>query len=513
MRKLLSKINTPLWLEILLLVLLVLRIPSLLEPYYYGDEMIYLTLGNAIRLGKTLYLDIYDNKPPLLYIIAAIAGSVFGFRLILAFWSLATVVIFWLLVKAIFPFRPEATSDRWPKKEKMHAIATIIFGILTTIPKFEGNIANAEIFMMGPILLAFLILFTKKANVKNLFFSGSLLGIAALFKIPAAFEFPVILVFWTLTLKSFSKVSLYNFAKKTIFLAIGFAIPLLIGFIWFWSKGALGEYVKQAFLENVGYLSSFRPEDTVKPFWIRNFPLLMRGAIVGIGVIILFLTRKILSKRFIFVSLWLLFTLFAITLSERPYPHYLLQAFPALSILFGVLFLDRSIEQSLSILPISLFFLVPFYFNYWKYPTFLYYQRFLAFATQKIDRDTYLSSFGPNVTTDYEISNFVANSTRETDSVFVSDDSSVIYALSRRLPPIRFVADYHLNDFMKEGELIKILSSKKPKLIIILPNSPNFEEIYPLLRTNYIQAQDIHDAEIWVLVADEVLNSLPKKTL
>ncbi len=55
------------FLLIIILLMILLRIPSLFEPYWYGDEGIYLTLGQAIRKGLLLYRDIHDNKPPLLY--------------------------------------------------------------------------------------------------------------------------------------------------------------------------------------------------------------------------------------------------------------------------------------------------------------------------------------------------------------------------------------------------------------------------------------------------------------
>src|SRR3989344_3742093 len=53
----------------------VLRITSWFEPYWYGDEGIYLVLGQALRRGLVFYRDIHDNKPPLLYLLAAVAGG------------------------------------------------------------------------------------------------------------------------------------------------------------------------------------------------------------------------------------------------------------------------------------------------------------------------------------------------------------------------------------------------------------------------------------------------------
>ena len=185
MTKYLDKLHLPHWLTILLAVVLVLRIPSFFEPFSYGDEMIYLTLGEAIRRGVPLYSGIHDNKPPLLYILAAIAGNVFWFRVILAAWMFITTVAFWKLTQVLFEKNPKARK-----------IATIAFAILTTIPLLEGQIANAEIFMLGPTIAAFLVLLTKKLTPKNLFFSGLLFSIATLFKVPAAFDVPVIITFW-----------------------------------------------------------------------------------------------------------------------------------------------------------------------------------------------------------------------------------------------------------------------------------------------------------------------------
>ena len=55
---------------IILGVVVFLRVPSLFEPYWYGDEGIYLTIGRAMRGGMELYKEVHDNKPPLLYVVA-----------------------------------------------------------------------------------------------------------------------------------------------------------------------------------------------------------------------------------------------------------------------------------------------------------------------------------------------------------------------------------------------------------------------------------------------------------
>ncbi len=486
MKNLLEKIHCPPWICLLISLVLILRIPSFFEPYSYGDEAIYLTLGEGVRQGVTLYQNLHDNKPPLLYLLAAVAGNLFWFKVILAFWSLVTIILFWRLSEVILP-----------KNEKGQKIATIIFALLTTIPLLEGNIINAELFMIGPIIAGILIIFTQKNSVKNLLSAGVLFGIAALFKIPAAFDLPAIIFFW-LIIGGLTKVNLKDVVKNTLILATGFALPILITIVWFGLKGSLGEYLSAAFLQNVGYLSSWRPSDVQKPFLVRNLPLLIRAGIVLLGSIILYLRRTKLSKWFIFLCLWLVFGLFAVTLSERPYPHYLIQIVPSFSFLLAMLFTNKTIEQSLTIIPLILVFFVPVYYKFWYSPTTPYYLRFIRFISGNISKNQYFNEFGAATTTNYKIADFLANSSQKTDRIFVwGPDSPVIYSLSHRLPPIKYVAEYHVNEFADKKEVAQSLSSSRPRFIVVTANSTPFPELIPLLKKNYILINTIDGAEIW----------------
>lgn len=460
--------------------------------------MIYLSLGEAVRQGIPLYGGVHDNKPPLLYLTAAIAGNLFWFKVILAAWSLATVVLFWKLSKVLFP-----------KSIKFQKVSTIAFAILTTIPLLEGHIANAENFMIGPLIAAFLILLSKRLNFKNLFTAGVLFSVAALFKVPAAFDIPTIVFLW-ITIAGLKVKKLKTVAKNTLYLSVGFIVPIAATFVWYFTRGAFSEYFIAAFMQNFGYLSSWRPDDVIDPFLVRNGPLLIRAGIVAVGLAILYWKKKKLSKQFIFITAWLLLNLFAVSLSERPYPHYLLQAVPAISLLIGILFTQKTEEQSFSIIPLALALLVPVYFNYWHYSTTDYYVRFAKFATKNISQEKYLSSFGGHIIRNYEISRFLVQSTTKSDKVFVwGGDSSMIYALSRRLPPIKYVATYHINDFSSQEETVIALRNNPPKQIIILPDSPPYPGLMILLRENYILVSTINGAEIWNQISPEIKASLP----
>ncbi len=250
LHELLDKANITNWLGIVLFLTILLRIPSFFEPYYYGDEMIYLNLGEGVRQGQILYKEIFDNKPPLIYLTAALAGNLFWFKAILAFWNLATIVIFWNLVRLLFD-----TKGGYSKNEKLQKVSTVFFALLTTLPTLEGNTVNAELFMVGPSLLAFFFLIGKSITPKKIFYSGILFGIASLFKVPAAFDVPVIIIYWVIVngFKNWKSI-----LKDTFVLSLGFVTPILLSFIGYFFQGALSEYFKAAFMQNLGYIESWQ---------------------------------------------------------------------------------------------------------------------------------------------------------------------------------------------------------------------------------------------------------------
>ena len=479
--------KVPIWLIVILAVVLILRIPSFFEPFSYGDELIYLVLGEGIRQKVTLYSNLHDNKPPLLYVLAAIAGSVFWFKVILAFWSFITIILFWNLSKILFP-----------KKKGLHKISTAVFAALTTLPLLEGNIANAELFMIGPTILAFIILLKGRVTYKKIFFSGILFSIATLFKVPAAFDVPIIVFLWLLgikKIKDFQKLIL-----NTLVLFAGFILPILLTIVYYYFRGAFQEYMIAAFLQNIGYVSTWRPDDSQLGFFEKNKPLIIRGVFVAISFFVLYIKRRKLSKQFIFTAGWLILALFAAALSERPYPHYLVQAVPAFSLLIGILVFEKTMMQVYAIFPITIAFFVPFYYHYWHYPTLIYYQKFIKFASNQMPKDTYFKTFGGKTLINYDLAEFVAKNTNRSDKVFVWEDGVAIYAISRRLPPIKYVADYHIKDFYSKEKVVEKLSENPPELIVVLPEASDFDELKFLLEDKYMFYANIENASIWKLI-------------
>lgn len=75
-------------------------------------------------------------------------------------------------------------------------------------------------------------------------------------------------------------------------------------------------------------------------------------------------------------------------------------------------------------------------------------------------------------------------------------DSTIVYALSRRLPPIKYVVPYHVNDYSSINDVAKQISESLPKFIITTSNQP-FAEIRPTLLNHYILIAQVENADIW----------------
>lgn len=483
-------------LALMLIAAMVLRIPSLFEPYWYGDEGIYLTLGEALRHGLTWYKDIHDNKPPLLYLLAAISGSVFWFRLILLFWHGITIVLFWDLANKLFE-----------RRRKAIIFSAGVFTLLTTIPLLEGNIANAEIFMIGPIIAGFLLLFAQNLTAGRLFLAGLLFSAATLFKVPAAFDMLAIPVFWGIT-ALWSRRKILMVLKNSLVLSMGFATPIVSTFVYFGAKGALNPYINAVWLQNLNYVGRWSIPKIEIGTASFEAGLAFRGIVLVSVLFIIFLAHKRFNKVALFASLWFTFALFAATLSGRPYPHYLIEIIPPSVLLLGLVSFG---QERFRYLPLPLLFLLLsalLFYKFYYYPTFSYYGNFVAYASGQKTQEDYFLYFGDKVPKTYELAQSLSSKTLPSDRVFIWGTEPEIYALSRRLPPGRYTTSYHIRDFRGEEETLTTLKQARPRYIIVVKDEEPLPGLQSFLEENYVYLETIMNAEVWRAVSPNMVKAL-----
>jgi hypothetical protein len=468
---------------ILLLVTFVFRIPSLFEPYWYGDEGVYQAVGLAIRNGDLLYKDAFDNKPPLIYLLtAATNGTMFGFRLLLMIASLGAIYFFYRLCQKLIP------------KENAARMATVVFTVLTTVRLIEGNIANAENFILLPTTLGFYLILSILENKKSkkeywrFFWVGLILSFGFLLKVPAVFDF-LALYFFLLFFQDKKKV--ISFGKNEIALGVGYIMLILITSLYFLIKGAFSEYFNACYLQMFGYLSSWGTgSHAFSPFALLKSDLVLKGLFVAIVSGLLFVKRKGLSQLTAFIPLWFMFALFGATLSGRPYPHYLLQVVPPLAAVVSLFLLKK---RTLSLSAFGLILLLSLTivrYRFWAYPTLSYYQNFLQFTLGQKEKLAYFSYFSPNLPQMYELAEFIQASTKETDKIFIWTDDPSLYPLSRRLPATPYTTSYHVVDLKQTAQVGKSLTKQLVPLIIVDQNGRKFPELEVLVKTKYRKIEE-----------------------
>ncbi len=464
-----------LFLSVALILFSLLRIPSVIEPYWYGDEGIYEVIGMALSQGRILYSEIWDNKPPLLYVIYSLfAGDQFYVRLLSLIFGFLSVAVIFAILRKIF------------KNPLAIALPTIFFAFVFGSPLIEGNVANAENFLILPILLAFYFCFAaKKKSVPFYLVAGILFSLAFLIKIVALFDFiAAIYIILIYALPKKIEIKSKRFGIKSIInnlwsfkpLILGFISPIIVTVLYFVAVGALPEFLSGAFSQNVGYVAygNF--------FIVKNGELYLKIILLSISLLLIFRFRIKLGPVAVLTLTWLVFELFSTFFSARPYTHYLLVLLPSFTVLLALAIENRKLWIVTIPLVIAILFLINNNFQVHK-KIFRYYSNYFKYISGG-SVEEYRSSFDKNMNRDYDLAHFIDLKTSDNENVFLWSDSSQIYALSGKLPPGRYVVAYHItgNPGAIE-ETKKAIDKSQPKYIIQTKNDPaisNFLDGYSL---------------------------------
>lgn len=485
----------------LFVVIILLRLPNFFEPYWYGDEAIYLTLGTALREGGQLYTTIIDHKTPLIYYLAMVPDQL-SFRILNLFWMIATTGFFFTFAKKLF------------KKTNLAFFSGLIMVVLTTLPMLEGNIPNGELFVMG-FVMAGAVLFSNSSIFKNFFkketsfqkswqdslllvSAGFMMGLGILTKVPAILDTAAFLsVFWLILISNFwsEKIDLKKLSNtfgyllnRGMYFVVGLILPIILSIIYFVAKGHGQDYLDYGLLYNFRYSQSW-PIDLGNN--LINFAFGMTGKTIILFTlfILISLNNDQIKKRLQFISLYFIFTLYAVLLSSRPYPHYFIQMVPAFALLVVEIivaiseinkkkFLQtaKSFTVSFGLIALTIYVMVSFKFR--PYSTAKYYKQFYKYATAQISKEEYENSFDGVVKDNRKVSKMIAE--MGIKRMFIWGTNPLLYAQSKTIPTSRFTVSFHIKDFNDYDRTFAQVEKEQPKLIIVMKNEnqsfPKLEE-------------------------------------
>lgn len=476
--------------ELILLLLCLtvfLRLPSLFEPAWYGDENIYLSIGQSVASGARLYQDItdYPNKPPMIYLLAAVTGSVPAFRFILLVWQIFGTLAFFLLISRLI----ESKTAR--------VLATLAYIFLTSTPVLEGNVANAEIFFIVPVMFAAWLIFTHATRPRTrktlLLVTGLAMGFAFLFKIHVLldiFAFSLYLVFDRFIFhRRILKLLKRNF-HLLLYLA-GLAVPILVTLLLLKLGGVSPLYLLTTALGSGKYISSWGTQDILLQT-IGMGSLVSRGVLFAVIVMLLIIFRRQLTRPVFFASLWFISDLFAVLLSGRPYPHYLIQLIPSFLLLFS-LGLTQSKRSFVPFVTAFVLILLAWWrFQFGTYPVIPYYQNALKYVTKQQTKMQFYANFDQRVPRNYVTAQVIAESTMPQDRIFVWGNESDLYFLSRRLPVERLVTAFHVADLNYYQTIMTALKQSPPPIIVVIESDyRSFPQLFDFLNEYYLVGERI----------------------
>jgi hypothetical protein len=535
----------------LLLVIIFLRIPNFFEPYWYGDEAIYLTIGNALSNGAYLYQDIVDHKTPLIYYLAMVPTQ-FWFRVLLLGWMLVTTTAFYYF------------SLRLLRKIWLATTSTALFVILTTFPWLEGNIPNGELFVMGFIIVGGYFL-SKTAAFQQAFFpesestpksdtrkdvflyilTGVLFGLAILTKVPALFDAAAFMSIFVLAytnqflsilfnhistptsrglVKKIAKLQPLLMSTITRIGVVGGVIigSIVVSILYYALRGTLAAYLDFGLLYNFQYVQTWGLK--FDQAWL-SFAYTMPGkmAITLFFISVAFLLKPVLRPRFQFIATWFSLALFASLLSNRPYPHYYMQVVPPLALLFAELAhqdgkllknmyikvrglsTERLIKtQKRTMLATYLFGSLLFIvfvgvlvtLNVGFYPTQKYYQRSFAYLSGQIDTNTYHTGFDSRMIDNYEAAEIIAMS--PDPKLFIWGTNPELYALTNKQPVGRFTVSFHIKDLDLHEETAQAVMEYKPHFIVVMDNeNDELPGLEAFLAQEYLLNSNFDQFQLW----------------
>jgi hypothetical protein len=487
-----------------LLFIFLLRVPTFFEPYWYGDEGIYLAIGQAMQRGAVLYRDIWDNKPPLLYLIYSISPTLLWAKVSATLAVLATVTGVWKLTELVI--------DHWP------LVIGFLSGTLLSVPLLEGTIANAELYFMTATIWGAYLLWNisqyRDLSLTSRALVGILMATAFLLKVPAVLDFVgLLLAFMIIThFESVRGFSLKNVLRTILDQSI-FLLPvylpflLILGFVftYFFLVGALPDFLTAVFGQNAAYVAI-----DSGPFSKLSNPLFVKAIllVISYGLLVISYYKKIISRELLFLTMWFGASLYGALLSNRPYLHYLLQIVPPAVILF--FYLLKNIKKYWYLLSILVFI---FYILYQMFragfalPTIKYYENWWQYITRQKTWESYTNWFDPRTVNNYQISSYLRNQLPTTNyqlpTLFVWGDNAFLYVLPDLPPATRFIQAHHLStiDPVNYDLVAKQILDKKPPLILVVePIRFPFVQLGDIVSEKYIFNKQIGDVKIYKLL-------------
>jgi len=223
-----------------------LRLPAMVAPFG-PDQGVYVTVGWGLARGLTLYRDLWEMKPPGIYVTYYLGMLAFGSGASAEFWLdfLAAA----LTCLAVFGIGRRLAGVR------VGALAAAVVAI-GTLPAaryayggfLERSVTETFIIPLAACAIWATVQWLDRPRAGWAIVAGLLIGTAAVYKQTAAIYWPA-LILWVAWTAGAAR------ARRFVVLSIaGLVIAPITAFVWLWWAGALHDAYTTLVSYNVAYL-------------------------------------------------------------------------------------------------------------------------------------------------------------------------------------------------------------------------------------------------------------------
>ncbi|OGJ59611.1 hypothetical protein A3D11_02190 [Candidatus Peribacteria bacterium RIFCSPHIGHO2_02_FULL_49_16] len=331
---------------------------------YVSDNVLFIAMGRAIVNGLTPYVDLFENKPPGMFVIAAVSLYFFDSSILGRLLQILAIVL--IPVCTLFGGFFLNTNKQQPRERYLFLSWSFLFGVMLAVitSKWAGGFYPESFGILFSLLYVMWFLRMRHRTVtwKMQLLGGLCIAFALGFKEVFLLCFLAIALLLSLNRKEF----LQKFCIPLIFaLLIGTMLLLVFGYLWPY----LTTYIPYLLLWHGDMMSLLNPEKT--PLWQTGFPTLSLGKHLlhiafPLPFFLLFLCIAALfhgfaskeGRRSFRVSA-LVLAMYLATMSGQMAggkPHHLAVMFPFFFALF-LLVSQSSLWQSAWLKPVMTFFL------------------------------------------------------------------------------------------------------------------------------------------------------------
>jgi len=300
----------------------------LIDLPFERDEGEYAYIAWRMDFGEVPYLDWFDQKAPGIFwayrLALALPGDpVTAVHGVAALFSACSAAALFLLALRLVGTAPAA-------------VGAALFALISADPLIQGTAANAEIFMLLPIILANLLFLQVVEEARppplRTLLVGLLVGLGVAFKQVAAVNAVFfVLAYPLLTQGQRRPARLAQFVGWT---ALGGVLVWLPIFASFQARGALEAMIDATFLHNLSYVGSLslsaRIENLVQTLAVLRHSQGVAWVLALVGLV--FLARGGRHRSALYLGGWALFSAVGVSASGQFFPHYFQQLLPAIAI-------------------------------------------------------------------------------------------------------------------------------------------------------------------------------------